>query len=53
MSEIKRTTADEIDLIDLFEILWDGKLFMLTLTIFATIVGFACAQFSKPVYVPK
>jgi LPS O-antigen subunit length determinant protein (WzzB/FepE family) len=53
MSEMKRTTDDEIDLIELFEILWNGKLFILTVTILATIVGFAYAQFSKPVYVPK
>ena len=48
-----RTTDDEIDLIELFEILWKGKLFILTVTILATIVGFAYAQFTKPVYVPK
>ena len=53
MAEMKRTTDDEIDLIELFEILWNGKLFILTVTIFATIVGVAYAQFSKPVYVPK
>ena len=53
MSEMKRTTDDEIDLIELFEILWNGKLFILTVTIFATIVGFAYAQFTKPVYVPN
>ena len=53
MSEMKRTTDDEIDLIELFEILWKGKLFILTVTILATIVGFAYAQFTKPVYVPK
>ena len=53
MSEMKRTTDDEIDLIELFEILWNGKLFILTVTIFATIVGFAYAQFSKPIYVPN
>ena len=53
MSEMKRTTDDEIDLIELFEILWNGKLFILTVTILATIVGFAYAQFTKPVYVPN
>ena len=53
MSEIKRTTDDEIDLIELFEILWSGKLFILTVTILATIVGFASAQLTKPVYVPN
>ena len=53
MSEIKRSTEDEIDLIELFEILWNRKLFILTVTIFATIFGFAYAQFSKPVYVPN
>ena len=53
MSEMKRTTDDEIDLIELFEILWNGKLFILTVTILSTIVGFAYAQFTKPVYVPK
>ena len=53
MSEIKRATEDEIDLIELFEILWNSKLFILTVTIFATIVGFAYAQFSKPIYVPN
>ena len=52
MSEMKRTNDDEIDLIELFEILWNGKLFILTVTILATIVGFAYAQFSKPIYVP-
>ena len=52
MSQIKRITDDEIDLIELFEILWNGKLFILTVTIFATIFGFAYAQFTKPVYVP-
>jgi len=50
---MKRTTDDEIDLIELLEILWNGKLLILTVTILATIVGFAYAQFSKPVYVPK
>ena len=53
MSEIKRTTDDEIDLIELFEILWNGKLFILTVTILTTIAGFAYAQFTKPVYVPN
>ena len=53
MSEIKRTSDDEIDLIELFEILWNGKLFILTATILATIVGLAYALFTKPVYVPK
>ena len=53
MAEMKRTTDDEIDLIDLFEILWNGKLFILTVTILATIFGFAYAQLTKPVYVPK
>ena len=53
MAEMKRTTDDEIDLIELFEILWNGKLFILTVTILATIVGFVYAQFTKPVYVPN
>ena len=53
MSEMKRTTDDEIDLIELFEILWKGKSFILTVTILATIVGFAYAQFTKPVHVPN
>ena len=53
MSEMKRTTDDEIDLIELFEILWKGKMFILTVTILATIVGFAYTQFTKPVYVPN
>ena len=53
MAEMKLTTDDEIDLIELFEILWNGKLFILTVTILTTIVGFAYAQFTKPVYVPK
>ena len=51
MSETKRTPDDEIDLIELFEILWSGKLFILTATILATIVGFAYAQISKPAYI--
>ena len=50
---MKRTTDDEIDLIELFEILWNGKLIILTATILATIVGFAYAQFTKSVYVSK
>ena len=50
---MKRTTDDEIDLIELFEILWNGKLFILTVTILATIVGFAYAKFTRPVYVPE
>ena len=53
MSEIKRTSDDEIDLIELFEILWNGKLFILTATILATIFGLAYSLFTKPVYVPK
>ena len=53
MAEMKRTIDDEIDLIELFEILWNGKLFILAVTILATIVGFAYAQFTKPVYVPS
>ena len=53
MAEMKRTTDDEIDLIELFEILWNGKLFILTVTILSTIVGFAYAQFTKPIYVPN
>jgi capsular polysaccharide biosynthesis protein len=53
MAEMMRTTDDEIDLIELFEILWKGKLFILTVTILATIVGFAYTQFTKPVYLPK
>ena len=51
ISEIKRTTDDEIDLIELFEILWKGKLFILIVTILVTIVGFTYAQFSKPTHV--
>ena len=50
---MKRTTDDEIDLIELFVILWNGKLFILTVTILVTIIGFAYSQFTKPVYVPK
>ena len=53
MSERKRTTDDEIDLIELFEILWNSKLFILTVTILTTIVGFAYTQFSKPIYIPN
>ena len=53
MAEMKRTIDDEIDLIELFEILWNGKLFILTVTILSTIVGFAYAQFTKPIYVPN
>ena len=37
----------------MFEILWNGKLFILTVTILATIVGFVYAQFTKPIYVPN
>ena len=53
MAEMMQTTDDEIDLMELFEILWNGKLFILTVTILSTIVGFAYAQFTKPVYVPN
>ena len=53
MAEIMLTTDDEIDLIELFEILWNSKLFILTVTILATIVGFAYAQFSKPIHIPN
>ena len=53
MSGIKRATEDEIDLIELFEILWNSKFFILTVTIMAAIVGFAYAQFSKPIHVPN
>ena len=53
MSELKRIADDEIDLIELFEILWNGKLFLLTVTVLATIIRFAYMQFSKPTYVPN
>jgi len=53
MSELKRKAGDKIDLIEPFEILWNGKLFTLTINSLATIIGFAYAQFTKPVYVPK
>ena len=53
MSEIKRATEDEIDLIELFEILWKSKVFILIITSIATIVCFAYAQFSKLIYVPN
>jgi len=53
MSELKHKADDEIDLIELIEILWNGKLFILIVTSLATIIGFAYAQFTKPVYVPK
>jgi len=53
MYELKRKAGDKIDLIEPFEILWNGKLFTLTINSLATIIGFAYAQFTKPVYVPK
>ena len=43
MAEMKRATDEEINLIELFEILWNGKLLILTVTILSTIVGFAYA----------
>ena len=53
MSELKRKADDEIDLIELIEILWNGKLFILIVTSLATIIGFVYAQFIQPTYVPK
>ena len=53
MAEMKRKTDDEIDLIELFEILWNGKLFILTVTMLATICGFIYVQFTKPILVPN
>jgi LPS O-antigen subunit length determinant protein (WzzB/FepE family) len=53
MSELKHKADDEIDLIQLIEILWNGKLFILIVTSLATIIGFAYAQFIKPTYVPN
>lgn len=53
MPDMQRTTDDEIDLIKLLEVLWNSKLFMRTITIFATIVGFAHAQVSKPIAFSK
>ena len=44
---------DEIDLVKFFKVLCNSKLFILIVTILATIVGFAYAQFSKPTYVPN
>ena len=48
MSELKHKADDEIDLIELIEILWNGKLFILIVTSLATIIGFAYVQFIKP-----
>lgn len=53
MSELKHKADDEIYLIELIEILWNGKLFILIVAILATIIGFAYAQFIKPTYVPN
>jgi capsular polysaccharide biosynthesis protein len=50
MSDIKRATDDEIDLVRLFEILWNSKLLILTVTVFTTIFSFAYVEFSKPSY---
>ena len=51
MSELKHKADDEIDLIELIEILWNGKLFILIVTSLATIIGFAYVQFIKPICV--
>ena len=53
MSELKRKADDEIALVELFEIFWNGKLFILIVTSLAAIIGFSYAQFIKPTYVPN
>ena len=53
MSELKRKADDEIDLIEPFAMRWNGKLFLLTVTNLATIIGFVYPQFIQPTYVPK
>lgn len=53
MSELKRKADDVIDLIELFEIFWNGKFFVLTVTSLATIIGFAYVQFIEPICVPN
>ena len=53
MPDMKRTTEDEVDLLELFEILWNGKLLILIVTILATIIGFAYVHFRKPIYSPN
>lgn len=48
MSELKRKADDEITLEELFEIFWNGKLFIQIVTSLAAIIGFSYAQFIKP-----
>ena len=45
MSELKRKADDEIAVVELFEIFWNGKLFILIVTSLAAIISFSYAQF--------
>lgn len=53
MSELKRKADDEIALVELFEIFWNGKFFIPIVTSLAAIIGFSYVQFIKPTYVPN
>ena len=53
MSELKHKADDEIALVELFEIFWNGKFFIPIVISLAAIIGFAYAQFIGPTCVPN
>lgn len=49
MSEVRPTYEDEIDLFELFQILWEGKWKIIATTFFASLIGIFLS-FDKPTY---
>jgi hypothetical protein len=50
MAEDRSTYGDEIDLLDLLEILWDGKWLISSLVVLATLIGFGYTFSTPPKY---
>ena len=50
MSAHYPSSNDEIDLFKLLDTLWDGKWFIISFTVLATLIGFGYSQVSEPKY---
>ena len=50
MSEVRPTYDDEIDLLEFFETLWDGKWLISAFVVLATLIGFGYSQVAQPKY---
>jgi len=50
MREVRPVYDDEIDLIELFRIFWDGKWIIFAFAVLTTLAGFSYSQVAKPNY---